>query len=163
MKRIWIAASLIVACNLQPGAEESARVAIEKQYLKATEATKLRFFDGCVSMRHPRYMAYGPDGERARLDLDAIRLREILATSVHLDEKMQILSFEKLGESKVRCEVEDTFQFVSMPSTLKDAQLIVLSTRCRDTWVLTRAGWRLVETRILKQEGQTKPFMLKGQ
>jgi len=150
-------------CSVQLGAEESARVAIEKQYLKATEATKLRYYDGCVSMRHASYAAFGPDGVRARLDLDEQRLKNILATAIHIDEKMQVLSFEKLSDSKVRCEIQDTLQFVSATAAIKDAQQVVLDTRCQDTWIRTRSGWRLLETKILKQDAISKPFVPNSQ
>lgn len=158
LSRVILTVSLSWLSTCLVGAEQNARQLIERQYLKASEATRLRYYDGAVSIRHPEFKAFAPDGTQASLGHDRASLQSIFNLAVEVEEKLQILAFKQLNEKRIECEVQDTLEYVLVGSSLKDAHRHSLETRSRDIWEKTPAGWRLKETRVSKQTHSQKPL-----
>ncbi len=159
LSAIVLGSAIALAHSIAASGEESPREAIERQYQKSVEATKLRYLDGCLSVRHPKFSALDQEGRAARVDLELQRLKNILSTSIHIEEELEVLTFERVNDAKIHCEIHDHLKFVVANEALKDAQMVELETRARDTWVKTPLGWRLLTSRILKQESKAKPFV----
>ena len=140
---LWIQVVLVGLCPVY--AQSAVQKEIENAYKKAARALELKFLDGLFSLRDWNFEAYNQRGQGVDLVAERQRFIDLFKAAQSATERDTVSAFRQIDAGNAECEVHQLIEVKSASGVLK------LDSRVRDRWVLTKRGWRIRSSRILKQ------------
>lgn len=128
------------------------RAEIEKCYRRAALATKLKFVDGAYSIRAPKFQLYSAEGMKLDLGVERGRQEQLLAPAVRVEETIKIVKFEPQTSERVLCTVKYLTNYVYVDPQTDKERTEVMETNCLDEWLETRKGWKILTSRVTRQD-----------
>ena len=128
------------------------RAEIAKEYLRSTEATSLKYLDGVYSIRAPKFQLFNAENLDLDLRVERTRWEAVIQPAVQVKEKVDIKSLQQLSPDRVQCDVTYLTKLVVVNQLTGNEDEQILTTGCRDLWVLLKGRWRLLSTHVTQQE-----------
>lgn len=128
------------------------RLEIERRYAKAASAVRLKYTHGLMSVRHPEFAVYNPQGEKLDLTLEGERFELLFTGAIALDLNTTIVDFKQLDARHARCGVSQKMVVERVNPENRRSFWLVLETRAADDWTLDGSGWRQRLRRLRAQQ-----------
>lgn len=142
---------LIFLLVLATSAFSEGPAAIEQAYGRSGKAMALKFIDGVHSIRDRQFELFDSDGLRVPMAVERAQLQNFLRMALKVEESHQTVDWTPTGLGG-RCKVHYKTRATFLDRLTKKRYQWALETDCLDEWVLRGQKWKLLRSRILRQE-----------
>ena len=126
---------------------------IAKAYQRSSKAMSLKFVDGVHSLRAREFKLSDPDSVNVSEQIERVRLEQVLSRALKVEETSNIVSFSSSG-STARCRAHFVTRLTMVDELSRKQYQLILDTDCEDDWVLQSDGWKVKNSRVLRQEAK---------
>jgi len=143
----------ILATFLGLPAWAGPREDITKAYQRSSKAMSLKFVDGVHSLRARAFKLSDQDSVNISEPIERVRLEQLLARALKVEETSNIVKFTSSG-STARCQTHFLTRLTMVDELSRKQYQLILDTDCEDDWVLQSDGWKVKNSRVLRQEAK---------
>jgi hypothetical protein len=134
--------SVISSLTLLVSPALASEKAIEEAYRKASEAVRLKFVPGMLSIRDLGFEAYNAQGQKIDVSLEPTRYELMFKSALSVQLSTRVLKCEKLAPDRFRCTVQHDLTMTKADPKGGQPVRVLLQTRSVDDWVQRPRGWR---------------------
>ncbi len=137
------------------------RSQIESIYDKRYKSASALYLYGMNAGYADNFVLTDPNGVTVEMDEFQAAWKNLLGTALKAEWFGQILSFEQLDGSKVRCKVTERFNIITRDKSFERQNLSGTVTLSEDTWELRNGAWVQTHSNVLRHQ-QAKTGLIKA-